>query len=539
VVPEETAPQTEPQPELRDYLRVLRRRKFTVILCTVLVVGVALTASLLQTPVYRSAAEIVLQSRTTEALFDSNGAQVAGNTSEAVQTQIRILEGKLVRDEVTKKLGTAPDVSASQVGQTSVLQVKAESTVSAQAAAVANAYANAYIELRRARAVDELLAASQQIQGKIGDLQKQIDDLDNQVSSAAGPQQAAVRQTIAPQKDALVEQQALFKQKIDQLQVDAALKNGGAELVTPASASSAPVRPTPRRTGILALVVGLMLGVGVAFLLEYLDDSIKTKEDLERSSAGLPVLGLIPLVKDWKDQEETHIISVEDPRSPPAEAYRTLRTSLQFLALDQPMRTLQITSAGAREGKTTTLVNLGVALAGSGLRVVLVDCDLRRPRLHEFFGLESTIGFTSVLLGKVPLSSALQQTRGIERLSILGSGPLPPNPSELLSSRRTAEVLTSLQPAADIVLVDSPPVLPVTDPLVLSGRVDATLLITVAGATTRKEVSRAIELLRRVDAPLVGTVLNSVSAASSDDYGYSYKYYGSRSPERRREAAKR
>src|SRR5215213_1650129 len=206
------------------------------------------------------------------------------------------------------------------------------------------------------------------------------------------------------------------------------------------------------------------------------------------------------------------------------------------MGLDQPMRTIQVTSANPQEGKTTTLANLAVALARSGSTVAIVCCDLRRPRVHEFFGLNNDVGFTSVLLGKVGLAGAMQEVPDQARLSLLASGPLPPNPSELLSSRRTVEVLGSLQAEYDIVLIDAPPVLPVTDALVLSGRVDATLLVAVAGATTRKEGARAVELLRQVDAPLVGAVLNGVDSEGS--YGYAYQSYRYE-PVGRREPAKK
>ncbi|HEX2042278.1 MAG TPA: polysaccharide biosynthesis tyrosine autokinase, partial [Acidimicrobiales bacterium] len=354
----------------------------------------------------------------------------------------------------------------------------------------------------------DVLAAAQQIQGKIADLQKQLDPL------PAGAQ-----------KDTLIAQQALFKQKLDELQVDAALKSGGAQLVAQAQVPDEPFRPQPVRSGLLALAVGLFIGTGLAFLVEYLDDSVKTKDDMGRIAPSIPVIGLIPAVPGWKATDEARTVSLTEPQSPAAEAYRTLRTSIQFLALERPVRTLQVTSPSAQEGKTTTLVNLGVALARAGQQVILVCCDLRRPRLHEFFGLDNGTGFTSVLLGKVPLSAALQPVTQQNRLSLLASGPLPPNPSELLASRRTVDVLTSLQSEADVVLIDSPPVLPVTDALVLSGRVDATLLVAVSGATTRKDAARAIELLSQVDAPLVGTVLNGVTGDAAYGYAYDYGYY--------------
>jgi tyrosine-protein kinase len=201
------------------------------------------------------------------------------------------------------------------------------------------------------------------------------------------------------------------------------------------------------------------------------------------------------------------------------------------------MRTVQITSPSAAEGKTTTLTNLAVALASAGQRVVMVDCDLRRPRLHQFFRLPNEVGFTSVLLGELPLREAVQQV-GKGDIVMLASGPLPPNPSELLSSQRTVQVLAALQAEADVVLIDSPPVLPVTDAAVLSARVDATLLVTRAGTTTRKQLTRSVELLRQVDAPLVGTVFNSVSGSDAYGYAYNYRYYyRQEEPEKRRTTA--
>ena len=162
-------------------------------------------------------------------------------------------------------------------------------------------------------------------------------------------------------------------------------------------------------------------------------------------------------------------------------------------------------------------------MARAGRQMIVVCCDLRRPRLHEFFGVSNDVGFTSVLLGQVTLAEALQRVPGVERLSVLASGPLPPNPSELLSSRRVMELLESLRADGSFVLLDSPPVLPVTDGLVLSKQVDATLIVAMAGGTTRKDAARAVELLRQVNGPLAGTVLNGVS--EDGRYGYGYGYY--------------
>ena len=488
----------------RDYLRILRRRRLIVLLGVLAVFVPVVLLSLVQTPIYEAQAELLIQDRSSETLFDPNSG-VRNDPARQIQNELHIIESPPVRDAVREKLGSVPDVSATPIGQTDLVRVAATSTDPARAAEVANAYTDAYIAHRREQAVDDVLKASEQVQGKISELQKQID--------VAPPEQ----------REELVRAQSLFKQKLDQLQVDGALKQGGAQLVTPAVTPTTAVSPRPLRNGLLAVFVGLLLGICLAFLLNYLDDSVRTKDDFERVAPGLPVLGMIPVVSGWKTKDRPFLVSTHDPMSPAAEAYRTLRTSVQFLGLDQPMRILQLTSANAREGKTTTLANLAVALAGAGQRVLVVCCDLRRPRIHEFFGLGNEVGFTSALLGKVPLADAIQAVPDQPGIDLLASGPLPPNPSELLSSNRTAEVLNTLRVEYDIVLVDSPPILPVTDGLVLSRRVDAVLLVSVAGATTRKEVVRATELLIQVEAPLVGAVLNGVDPEGSD--GYAYQYY--------------
>lgn len=504
--------------ELRDYLRVLRRRRTVIALATLVVVTTALLGSFLQTPVYQGTAQILLQPRSTESPFDEQTGQ-RSDPERAVQTEIEVLKSEPVRAEVNRKLGAAPMVSAAPVGETDVIEVKAQNTDPKQAAEIANAYANSYIGFRRKQAVDDVLAASTEIQRKVTDLQGQIDAIRVPAPSVQNP-----NPTPPPERQALIEQQVLFKQRLSQLQVDAALKTGGAQLVTSASAPTSPIKPTPIRSGVVALAVGLIFGVGLAFLFEYLDDSIKGKDDLERATPGLPAVGLIPTVPGWKERKRPVLVSMSDPKSAVAEAYRSLRTSIQFMGLDRPLRAIQVTSASAGEGKTTTIANLAVALAQAGQKVVIVSCDLRRPRVHEFFGLTNAVGFTSVLLGDVPVSSALQSVNGVDGLKIVASGPIPPNPSELLAGRRAVEALAALQAEADVLLIDSPPILPVTDGAVLANRVDGTLLVANAGVTTRRDLHRAHEVLRQVDARLLGTVLNGATGGGAYGYTYGYQY---------------
>jgi non-specific protein-tyrosine kinase len=206
----------------------------------------------------------------------------------------------------------------------------------------------------------------------------------------------------------------------------------------------------------------------------------------------------------------SELVAVSEPRSPISEAYRTLRTNLDFASLDQALKTLVVTSAGVGEGKSTTLANLAVVSAQAGRKVVLVDADLRRPTLHTIFGLDNGQGLTTVMMDESALASPPLRSVGVEGLSVLTSGPLPPNPAELLGSRRMEEVIAALAQGADQVFFDTPPVVAVTDAAVLATKVDGVLLVVSAGTTRREYARTAVQRLEQINARLVGTVLTNV-----------------------------
>ena len=505
---------------LRDYLTVIRRKKWAIILATILVGGVAFGLSVVEPAVYQAHVRLVFEP--TQTVFDSSGARAPVDVS----TEIERLQSTPVQAAVREKLGHAPPpVSAIRVGTTQVIELITEASTPKLAADYANAYADAYIDYRVQQAVDQLERAIVPVQAKIDNLENEIKPLQEAIQGAPeGKERESKTAELGPRISALLSVQTTFKSTLDKLQVDAALKSGGVQRVAPASAPSAPVRPKPLRNALLGVAVGLIIGVGLAFLFETLDDSVKSKDDLERTTGDLAVVGVIPAVTAWKNRAEPRLVSRAEPSSPAAEAYRSLRTSIQFMSLDRKLQVLQITSPNASEGKTTTLANLAVALTQAGQTVAILSCDLRRPRIHEYFGLPNTVGFTSVLLGETPLQAALQRVPGVPRLLLLASGRLPPNPSELLSSRRTVQVLNLLRSQVDIVLVDSPPVLPVTDAAVLAPRVDGTIVVAMAGQTSTKSLSRAMEILANVDTTVIGTVLNGVTAESGYGYGYGYGY---------------
>jgi capsular exopolysaccharide synthesis family protein len=418
--------------------------------------------------------------------------------------------------------------------------VTASSNNASQAASDANAFAKTYADVRRQSTVDELLTASSQLQSRITDLDSQLatinqplNELDAQIANASAQtrpalqaQRADLVSHINSQVSSLQSRRAAYADQLDQLQLETNLTvTGGAQVVSQASVPSSPVSPKPVRNGGIALGVGLVLGLALAFLFDHLDDRIHGKEDVERAS-GLTVVGLIPAVPGWRNRADVELVTVDAPNSASAEAYRSLRTSLQFLGLERDTRVVQVTSSTSGEGKTTTVANLAVSLTGAGKRVIVMDCDLRRPRIHSFFGLEHTLGLTSVIVGDVSLASAIQPAVATPRLAVLPSGPVPPNPSELLALRRFSELVDACKQEADYVLIDSPPVLPVADARVISAVADVTFVVVTAERTNMGDVEAAVEMLRQVDAPVLGTILNAIPNNRRLGYRYGYDYYG-------------
>ena len=326
---------------------------------------------------------------------------------------------------------------------------------------------------------------------------------------------------MAPSLTPLESQKSFYESQSDALDLTASIaQSGGAEVLTPASAPEAPVSPKPLRDAVLALIVGLMLGAGLAFLVDTLDERIRSVAALELLSGGLPTLAVIPMVE--KGHDEAFVAARDDARSPQAEAFRPLRTAVKFAGLDRPLKVIQVTSSSQGEGKTTAVANLAMALAQGGDRVAVVCCDLRRPKVQDRFGVALTPRLTDVLVGDATLAEALR--RYDANVLILPAGSPPPNPSELLASNKAAAVIKALAEEFDVVIVDTPPVLPVTDALVVSRFVDAMLVVVDSRSTARKAVRRTLQLLGQVNAPVLGVVFNGASASGGYGYGYGSTY---------------
>lgn len=303
------------------------------------------------------------------------------------------------------------------------------------------------------------------------------------------------------------------------------LKSSNIRVIDPAEIPETPIKPKKKLNLLLALITGLMLGVGLAFFFEYLDNTVKTPEEVERY-LGLPFLGPVGRFRMEEGRASgNELIVLEQPKSNVAEGLRNIRTNLLFSSPEAARKALMITSTATSEGKTVLAANLAVVLAQTGKRVLLIDADLRKPRINRVFHIDREPGLSNLLIGEATLDSVLRETE-VENLRVIPAGPIPPNPSELLGLPTLERLLQEAWEKFDLILFDSPPVMSVTDPLVLASRLDGVILVVKGGYTPRDPIRRVISQLSDVNAKMLGVVLNNVDFRKERYYyQYYYRYY--------------
>ncbi len=515
--------------DLRRLIVTVRTWLPLMLVAALLAGGAAFIVSNLQQKVYESKATLIVGQALSSVNPDYTQLLVAQSLSA---TYAAVAKTRPTLEGVIKSLGleeTAGDLSGRVMvdapRDSTLLIITAQDPDPDRAAAIANALAQ------------QLIAASPAIQGREVEFQKSIDQ------DLAATQ--ALIESTQNRVDALSAVENRTSQQESQLQTLegrlASLRSTYATLlsfssgsasnlltvVEPADASTDPVLPRTLLNTLLAALIGL-LGVGaVAFLAEQLDDSIKDAETVQEV-ANLSTLGTIVRMKGDRGRSEIYqLAALLYPRSGVAEAYRTLRANVEFASVDAPLRTLLVTSAVPGEGKTVTASNLAVVFAQAGRRILLVDADLRKPQVHVMFDLPNAQGLTTMLRNDSMLPDSVSHLTEEPNLRVLTTGPLPPNPAELLGSQRMRAVTKILQESADLVIFDSPPLQAVTDSAVLSSFADGTLLVVDAARSKRRVVKMARETLGRAGANVLGVALNRVPAkAHFDQTGY-YGEYGS------------
>jgi capsular exopolysaccharide synthesis family protein len=368
---------------------------------------------------------------------------------------------------------------------------------------------------------DALAAQVRRQAARVAHLREAVDALDLQRQKL--PALARQYSRLVLHKEANEKMYTLLLQKQKETEISRVSQLGNAEVVERAVVQPVPVWPRPRQNLAFALAFGLMLGVAAAFLFEFLDDSLATPEDVERY-LHLPTLGSIPMIRE----PGFRLLSQVNPRSGLAEGYRMIRSSVAFTSVDEPLRTLMVTSAGPGEGKSMMAANLAIVHAQKGMRVLLVDCDLRRPSQQRLFPLSGSVGFTNLVLGTASLEQAAQDV-GVANLRVISSGPLPPNPAEMLESGRARQVMAELESQADLVIYDTPPCVALSDPVVLAACLGGVLLVIESGGTDRNAAAQAVYHLASAKANLLGVILNKVDLRREGYHTYYYQqqYYRS------------
>jgi len=532
--------------DLRKYWTVLWRWSWLIALGTLLAAGAAFIVSRNMTPVYSASVTLLVNQAPRSGLTDYSSILTS---QQLAKTYSELLHKRPVLEAAIEKLygpggaGPVPDpaelaraVSVDLIRDTQLIVLNVENTSPERAAALANTIAEVFIAQNAAQQTSRFASSKESlskeiaaVQASLAQTQAALDALGEPDTPEEQAQKTQLETSLAQYRTSY----ANLLQSYENIRAAEAQELNNVSVVEPAVPPRAPIRPRVELNTLLAGLVGMVLAGAVAYVFEYLDDTLKSPEDISQR-LGLWTLAAIGRIEGKTAQDR--LVTLSAPRSPIAEAYRLLRTNFQFAAVDRPLRRVVVTSPGPGDGKSTTAANLAVVFAQSGKSVILVDADLRRPQQHRIFQRTASYGLSTALVdAATPVTSFLQPT-DVPGLRLLTSGPIPPNPAELLGSQRMAQLLQVLNQEAEMVIVDSPPVLSVADAAILANAADGVVLVADAGRTRREMARRAKESLERAGANLLGMVLNRMTRQTS---GYYYYYYydqsGERSKRRRRQ----
>jgi len=506
--------------DLRQYFSLFLHWSWLILLAALVAGSAAFFFSKRMTPYYQSSTTVLVNAAPATKATDYSSVMMS---EQLTSTYSQMMSNDSVLTEVVKQLGlNIPTddlkemITVATLQDTQLIQVTVESIDPKLSANIANAVATI-----SAVQIEEI--QSQRFLQSKTTLEAQLADLEQQIATYQAEAAAA---STTEEKDRLDTKVTQYREiysnllsSYESVRLSEAQAVSSVVQVEPAVPDYTPVKPKVMQNTLLAAVVGLLLAAGVIAAREALDDTIKNPEDITRKFK-LPVLGVI----DHHSVEEYTPITLTDPRSPTAEAYRTLRTNISYTSVDKPLRTLMVTSSEPGEGKTTTISNLGVVLAQNGQCVIVADCDLRHPRVHTFLGLPNRQGISNLFTkSSVSLNSHRQGTK-VENLTVITTGSLPPNPAELLGSQKMQAILDNMRQSADIILIDTPPILAVTDAAVLAPTLDGVLIVVRPGKTRASALRLTLEQMHRVNANVLGIVLNDVATRGSY-YGYQYRYY--------------
>lgn len=518
---------------LRDYLDVVWRRKWVVFVVVVLAAGSAYLLSARQTAVYESSTQLMFEDPVdvanplsssqyvdpTQRTVELQGVSsvIASPEMEARARAVMAEQGEGIPGadhSVEAHVVKASDEIGTGTTYSSVVAVVARSSDARVAALAADSYATTFIELRKERQRQQIDEAITVVRETLGSMRSEAERMSSDY--------------------------IMLQQRLHDLQILKGTTSGGFRIIVPAAQSDSPVSPKPLRSAAIGLALGLFVGIGLAFLLETLDTSVRTDADVAEVLRQ-PVLARIPRISR-RLLDESALVTLTEPDGASSESFRMLRTNLSFMNVDGQLRSILLTSCLQGEGKSVTLANLAVTLALGGKKVIVVDADLRRPRMHSYFGLANVQGVSTVVTGQSQLVDSLQAVPVVpapsgngagplqwadvsgspSHLYVLTSGPQTPNPGEIVSSARMGSLITDLAEKADIVLVDSPAMLPVGDTAALADKVDGLLFLVEPDVVGRRQLAQAREQLDRLPSRQLGII---VARRKHDNGRYARDYY--------------
>ena len=474
----------------------LARRRWFVLAGVAATLLPALLLTLLQDDIYRAESTMLLTRSSIDELVELDSAQ-NDTAARRINNEIGIVEGVIVRSQVLTSLGLESAPRAHAVGDASsdLITVRVDSSAPELAAALANAYVDAYIDVKTAQNSQLANTAVGRLQEWIAELQVQIDAVDDKIATSANTTALIVERT------KLGDEQTQLIDNLQQLRVDIALGLAPAEVVDVAVAPDGSFAPDLWRTLLAALAAGLAIGLIAAFAIDEFDDTLRTVADIHRLTSAGPVLAAVPL-----DPSATAPpLALTRSSDPAATAYRVLRN--QLVAMDRSRRVFQVTSVRAGNGATTTAANLGVAFAEHGESVVVVDADLRHPQIHRVFGVSGSLGLVDNLADESIDMTSLPLD---ERLTVIASGPVPPDPAALLAAGTFEDFVAQLRARFMYVVIDSSPLDVTGDAALVARTVDAVIVVTGMGDTSARDVDRSIAELADSGAPIAGIVANRV-----------------------------
>jgi non-specific protein-tyrosine kinase len=525
--------------EIKEYLYILWSWAWLIILFGLLSGAVGYVVSIQTTPIYQTSTRLLVSDPPAMRSLDYSGI-VSAQT--LIGTYAKMLVDRPVLQGVIEQLNLPmtsdqlkPSITVEIISGTQLLLVSVRNPNPLLAADIANTIAAVFTQRIRDLQAQRYSSTREGLAQRVAEMEKKVSETSTAITAQRQAEGISddvtdtTNRNVSPQllqlESRLTEYQRLYSELVtnfEQVRLAEAQTSTNVFVSEPASVSRTPISPNTSRTTMLAVVVGMMVAGGIIFAVEYLDDTIKNPDDIRRKF-NLPVLGMIA----HHDMPEGRLISFNEPRSPVVEAFRTLRTNITYASVDLPLRRILVTSSTPQEGKTTVSSNLAVVLAQGDRKAVLIDADLRRPQVHHKFGLSNRMGLTNLFVRQLDMLPGSLQPTNLPQLAIITSGGMPPNPSELLTSNKMTQILDRLNQDYDLIVIDTPPVLTVTDAAAMAPNMDGVILVAKPGVTKLSALSQSIAQLRAVGARILGVVLNDVKP-SSRKYGYYYSQYYSK-----------